>query len=198
MEALLPLQRFRKIVPQKSPALDVVKFISELDIYNKFQEKIDDKKIVLVHAKCPRKVNDICHLKIKDDNKISEYVWTREDDLTPILKESLGNKNYFTIIGHTPVATKTGYSYYEKYDCLNIDGGCAAYANGYFKYDHTPLVEIDEQNNKLNILTFNNNNEIIYGNYFIDKRSIEMNNDELNNKRKYIDKSVKIKKLEYK
>ena len=189
--------RLKELVDIKEE-LDVVKFISELDIYNKFQEKIDDKKIVLVHAKCPRKVNDICHLKIKDDNKISEYVWTREDDLTPILKESLGNKNYFTIIGHTPVATKTGYSYYEKYDCLNIDGGCAAYANGYFKYDHTPLVEIDEQNNKLNILTFNNNNEIIYGNYFIDKRSIEMNNDELNNKRKYIDKSVKIKKLEYK
>ena len=175
----------------------IVQFISDLDIYYKFKEKIDDKRIVLVHAKCPNIVNDICDLKIKDNNKISKYVWTREDDLSLILNETLGNKDYFTIIGHTPVMNKKGYYYEKDYDCLNIDGGCGAYAYGYKNYDHTPLVEIDEENNRLIILTFNNNNEIIYGNYFQNKKSIEMSEDELQNYKKYIDKDVKIKKLEY-
>ena len=176
----------------KKEKLEVIKFISELDIYHKFNEKLDDKKIVLVHAKCPNKVNDICDLKIKDNNaKVSVYVWTREDDLN--YKESLGNKDYFTIIGHTPVIDQKGYYYYEKYNCLNIDGGCAAYANGFLKYNHTPLVEIDENNNRLIILTFNNNNEIINGNYFIDKKSYQMDNNELNKRKKYINNNVNIK-----
>lgn len=179
----------------KKERLELLKFISELDIYHKFNEKIDDKNIVLVHAKCPHVVNDICDLKLKDNYKIHNYVWTREEDLSTILKESLGNDKYFTIIGHTQVNDKRGYKYFDKYNCLNIDGGCAAYALGYKKYDHTPLVEID--NNKLNILTFNNNNEIIYGNYFINKESIQMNNNELEKARKYIDKDVKKKTLEY-
>lgn len=179
----------------KKEKLQLIKFISELDIYHKFNEKIDNKNIVLVHAKCPNVINDICDLKLKDNNKIYNYVWTREDDLSPILKESLGNKDYFTIIGHTSQKDKKGYKYYPEHNCLNIDGGCSYYAYGYKQYDHTPLVEID--NNKLNILTFNNNNEIIYGNYFINKESIEMNNNELEKQRKYIDKDVKKKKLEY-
>ena len=178
--------------------LQIIKFISNLDIYKLFKEKIDDKQIVLVHAKCPNNPKNKCDLKIKDNNyQVDKYVWTREEDLRPILKESLGNKNYFTIIGHTSVSEKEGYKYYNEYNCINIDGGCAAYASGYLDFDHTPIVEIDDKNNRLIILTFNNNNEIIYGNYFSEKKSIEMNKKELNSKRKYIDKNIKIKKLDY-
>ncbi|MBQ9023935.1 MAG: metallophosphoesterase [Bacilli bacterium] len=176
----------------------IVKFISKLDIYYKFKEKLNDKQIVLVHAKCPKIVKDICDLKIKDNNReVYKSVWTREDDLMPILNESLGNDDYFTIIGHTPVRNKKGYDYYKEYNCLNIDGGCGAYAYGYTDYNHTPLVEIDENNDRLNILTFNNNNEIIMGNYFTNGKSIKMTDEELYNKRKYIDKGIKIKRLEY-
>ena len=182
------------LVDQKEK-LEIIKFISQLDIYYKFKETLDDKQIVLVHAKCPKIVNDMCDLKIEDNNKIYKYVWTREEDLSIFLKESLGNDNYFTIIGHTPVDNKKGYKYYKKYNCINIDGGCGAYVKGFIEYDHVPLVEIDENNNRLIILTFNNNNEIIMGNYFLDGNSIKMENNELNNKRKYIDKNVKIKKL---
>lgn len=183
--------RLKELIDIKEE-LEVIKFISECDIYYKFNEKLNDKQIVLVHAKCPKIVNDICNLKIKDNNReVFKSVWTREDDLSLILKDSLGNDKYFTIIGHTPVLDKKGYSYYKEYNCLNIDGGCGAYAYGYVNYDHTPLVEIDDKNNRLIILTFNNSNEITYGNYFSDDKSIQMNNEELAKKRKYISKDIK-------
>lgn len=182
----------------KKEILEIIKYISELDIYYKFKEKLDDKQIVLVHAKCPEEVKDICNLKIKDkDYRVSKYVWTRESDLNIMLKESLGHEDYFTIIGHTPVRNEKGYIYSSKYNCMDIDGGCACYVSGYNGYDHIPLIEIDEKNNRLEILTFNNNNEIIDGNYFMNKKSIGISNEELNKKRKYIDKDVKVKKLEY-
>ena len=185
--------RLEELVDLKEE-LEVIKFISNLDIYKVFKEKIDDKQIVLVHAKCPNNPKNKCDLKIKDNNyQVDKYVWTREEDLRPILKESLGNKNYFTIIGHTSVSEKEGYKYYNEYNCINIDGGCAAYALGYLDFNHTPLVEIDEKNNRLIILTFNNNNEIIYGNYFIDKKSIQMDNNELNKRKKYINNDINIK-----
>ena len=186
-----------QVLIDKKEKLELIKFISELDIYNKFNEKLNDKKIVLVHAKCPNIVNDTCDLKIKDNNEIYDYVWKREEDLNLILKESLGNENYFTIIGHTPVIDKKGYNYLKEHNCLNIDGGCAVYARGYTDIDHVPLVEIDEKNNRLIILTFNSKNEIIYGNYFEDNKSIKMNFIELDKKRKLLNKDVNIKKLEY-
>lgn len=179
----------------KKQKLELLKFISELDIYHKFDEKLNDKNIVLVHAKCPSTVKDTCDLKIKNNYEIYDYVWTREDELS--LNETLGNKDYFTIIGHTSVIDPKGYKYLSDYNCLNIDGGCSAYALGYKQIDHVPLVEIDDKNNRLIILTFNSKNEIICGNYFENNESIKMNFIELNNKRKLLDKDVNIKKLEY-
>ena len=187
--------RLKELVDIKEE-LEIIDFVSNLDIYYKFKEKLNDKRIVLVHAKCPNEVKEVCDLKIKDNTReVSKLVWTRDEDLSLILKDSLGNKDYFTIIGHTPVINKKGYNFYKEYNCLNIDGGCGAYAYGYVNYDHTPLVEIDEKNNRLIILTFNNNNEIIYGNYFTHNISLKMSENELEEKRKYIDKDVKIKKL---
>ena len=110
-------------------------------------------------------------------------------------KNYVGNKNYFTIIGHTPVATQEGYEYYKDDNALNIDGGCVGYLKKIFSYDHTPLVEIDSKNNRLIILTFNNNNEIVHGNYFENKKSFEMSNTDFNNYKKYIDRNVKTRKL---
>ena len=174
----------------------VIEFVSKLDIYYKFKEKICGKNIVLVHAKCPREVKDVCDLQIKDNNyRVYSAVWTREEDLIPLVNDNLGSKDYFTIIGHSIVDDGKGYKYYQKYNCLNIDGGCAAYVLGYKQYDHTPLVEIDEMNSRLNILTFNNKNEIICGNYFINGSSIKMSNQQLDRKRQYIDKDAKVKKL---
>ena len=178
--------------------LNIIKFISELDVYYKFKEKLNDKQIVLVHARCPKEVNDTCDVKIKDNNaNVSKMVWTREEDLSFILKESLGNKNYFTIIGHTVVSDEKGYKYDGEYNIINIDGGCAAYAVGRFEYNHTPLVEIDDKNDRLIILTFNNNNEIIHANYFTNRQSIKLSNNELEKKKKYIEKNIRRKKLEY-
>ena len=171
----------------------IIDFISNLKIYHKFSEELNGKKIVLVHAASPKEVEDNCTLKIKDNNKeVEKLVWTRDDPYS-LIKIRIGNKDYFTIIGHTPLNTKYGYKYYKDDNYLNIDGGCSGYVLGYQEYDHTPLTLIDSENNRLIILTFNNNNEIIYGNYFNGK-SILMTEEELDKYRKYLNKDVKIKK----
>ena len=172
----------------------IIDFVSNLKIYHKFNEELNDKKIVLVHAKCPREVKDECDLKIKDNSReIEKLLWTRQNPYE-LINPRVGYKDYFTIIGHTPLKTKYGYKYNKRENYLNVDGGCAGYVIGYDEYDHTPLVEIDNKNNRLIILTFNNNNEIIYGNYF-DGKSYLMNEFELNNYRKNINKDVKVKKF---
>lgn len=178
----------------KDKILEVVDFISNLDIYYKFDEKINDKNIVLVHAASPLNIKDDCNLKIKSNEiKIFYNVWAREEDPYIPFRCIIGNKNYFTIVGHTPNNNKYGYEYHERGNYLNIDGGCARYAYGQFSYEHFPLVEIKDD--YLKIITFNNNNEIIYGNYFDGKRSVLFNNEELNKERNYLNKNLKVKKL---
>ena len=186
-----------------------VDFISNLKIYQKFEEKLNGKNILLVHAGSPYIVLDNCRLRIKHNNvEVNECVWKRKRnpgimdmfrDSKEIKEENekgtnmLGNINYFTIVGHTPNENKYGYEYDEKQNVLNIDGGNAYYVRGFFECDHTPLVEIKEE--YLEILTFNNNNEIIYGNYFDGKESKIFSEEELNERRKYLNKELKIKKL---
>ena len=174
---------------------DIIDFVSDLKIYNKFTECMNDKQIVLVHARCPYNVNDVCDMKISDDNNLVEdAVWTRKIDFYTFMTYNLGNPNYFTIIGHTPVDNKNGYEYDPIDNTLNIDGGCASYAKGYTKYNHFPLVEIDEPNNRLNILTFNGNNTIINGDYFSEGKSYPMSETELSHHRRYLNKNVKLRK----
>ena len=190
---LITLEEINKLPVEKVE--EIIEFISKLDIYYKFKEKISGKNIVLVHSKCPKKVKDICDIKIEDDNKkVYEALWTRCDNLD-FIKQKLGNRKYFTIIGHTPVLNERGYRYNSRYNYMNIDGGCAKYVQGDFDYNHIPLVEIEEDENRLKILTFNNKNEIILGNYFIEGLNVKMEFNTLEKNRKYVDKSVKIKML---
>ena len=166
--------------------MDVVHFISNLKIYQKFGEKINGKNIVLVHAACPEKVKDECDLTIKDDNSlVSTCVWNRD--------MALNNNSYFSIIGHSPNNNVFGYCYDKKSNTFNIDGGCSRYVNGLIGWDHVPLVEVFDKS--LKILTFNNNNEIIYGNYFDGEYSDLISNHELEKDRSYLNKNIKVKKL---
>lgn len=177
----------------KNKMLEVVNFISNLDIYHKFDEKINDKNIVLVHASCPLKVNDICNIKLKDINDdTSYYLWAREDDPYMPFRCRIGSKDYFSIVGHTPNNSKYGYQYHKNGNYLNIDGGCAVYASGYFNCEHFPLVEVFD--NYLKILTFNSNNEIMYGNYF-NGESILFSDEELEKERSFLNHNLKVKKL---
>ena len=173
--------------------IKILEFLSKLDIYHKFNTKINGKYIVLTHSKCPKNIKDVCDMKIGDNNKkIYSYI-SAKNNIYGILNENFGNKKYFTIAGNLPVFNEKGYKYYEKQNYLDIDGGCIKYMKGDFDYNHTPLIEIDNNNNKLVILTFNNQNEIILGNYFVDKINIRMNENVLNKYRKYIDKEEKVK-----
>ncbi len=168
-------------------------FIGNLNIYHKFTETLNDKNIVLVHAQCPSRVEYDCHLKVNlGCDNIGKYVWEREN----IYYRSMiitGNKNYFTIIGHTPVGRPEGYKYIERENYMNIDGGCSGYVLGYGGCDNVPLVEIDGSNNRLIILTFNNSNEITLGNYFSEGKSSPIT--DLDKYRKYINPKVKLKKM---
>ena len=176
----------------KDKILEVVDFISNLSIYHEFEEKINNKNILLVHAASPLIAKNPCNLKIKDNEfKIYYNVWAREEESYLPFRCRIGNKNNFTIVGHTPNNSKRGYVYHEKGNFLNIDGGCAAYAIGYTSYEHFPLVEIKD--NYLKILTFNNNYEIIQGNYFDGEESTLLNEDELNIERKYLNNNLKAK-----
>ena len=177
-----------KILLSKEQINDVVDFVSNLKIYHKFEEKICDKNIVLVHAKCPGVVPNECTLTIKDGLSIYDLVWARREYCTS--QDRIGHKNYFTIIGHTPTMTYTGYKYFDDQNYLNIDGGCSRYVVGLNKGDHIPLVEVE--NEKLTILTFDNNNEIMDGHYFVEHDDYPIL--DLENYRKYLNKSVKIKK----
>ena len=171
--------------------LEVVEFIGNLDLYYKMDEKINNKNIVIVHSACPvnpqKKV-----IKIKENqDDINYLLWSRKNDW--YLPNIIGNKNYFTIVGHTPNNNPFGFVYDREENFLNIDGGSAMYVSGFFQYNHYPLVEIKD--NYLKILTFNNNNEIIYGNYFKNNKIIPYTKEELNNERSYLNNNFYPKKL---
>ena len=171
---------------------EIIDFIANLKVYHKFNETIDGKKIVLSHAKCPDIVLDDCYLRIKFDNKrLEKLLWARNEDNSN--STHIGNKSYFTIVGHTSVEDEKGYIYNGEENYLNIDGGCADFVSGSTTIDHTPLVEIDGENNRLIILTFNNNNEIIYGNYFSNKTSTPI--EDLDKYRKYLNPNIVLKKM---
>ena len=170
------------------------KFLGKLEIYHKFPEIIDGNQLLLVHAQAPRRVDDICHMKLSDNSKeVEKAVWTREevhDSLILFLGKiiglnRIGKDGFVTIIGHTPVK-KPGFKYKKKDNYINIDGGCAAFATGHFEYNHVPLVEIC--NNYLEIIIFNHNNEIIDG-YKYDGHFEKINEKELEKKRLFINHS---------
>ena len=178
----------------KDKILEVVDFIGNLKLYHKFPEVMDYKNIVLVHAACPINVKDECDLKLKEYNDFMDYyLWTRVDDYDHHFRCRIGHDSYFSIVGHTPNNNKYGVEYNIAQDYLNIDGGSAKYVEGDFEYDHVPLVEVCD--NYLKILTFNHQNEIIYGNYLIDAKIKPFTSEELELARSYLDKSFIPKKL---
>ena len=190
-------------------------FIKKLKLYHKFEETLNSKPIVLAHAKVPTLAKKICDLTIEDVcsdiNDVIDLIFYRKEHLIlPETREkydilwaskvnrvtripddniNLGNDLYFSIVGHTPNNSKYGFEYDKNHNVLNIDSGLNLYWKGCFEYDHVPLVEIDSKNNRLIILTFNHNNEIIYGNYF-DGNIVPMNNMELNRYKKNLNKRL--------
>ena len=182
-----------KTLQEKEKILEVVDFIGDLKLYAKLPQKINGKNVLLVHASAPNTVDNHCEISIKDYNSkydifIWSLVWTRKDDPTIPFRCRIGNNDYFTIIGHTPNDHPCGYVYHQDENYLNIDGGCAKYAVGLVECDHFPLVEVKD--GYLKILTFNNNQEILYGNYFINGESIPYSIEELDEERSFFMKKM--------
>ena len=173
---------------------DVSKFISNLKIYHKFDEKIKDKNIVLVHSSSAIDIKDECDLKLADNtNPVYFALLSRTFPNYFPFRCKIGNPKYFTIVGHTPNDNHYGTEYNEKENYLNIDGGSSKYVRGHFDCDHVPLVEVNDR--FLKILTFNNNNEIIDGCFMDGKDIYPFSYIELHHNRKYLSKTLKVKKL---
>ena len=51
----------------KKDFLNLVRYISNLPVYEKFPEKVGRSNILLAHAAAPKVVEDKCHLKLKSD-----------------------------------------------------------------------------------------------------------------------------------
>ncbi len=204
----------------------LMNFIGNLDIYHVFDEKVNDKNILLVHACAIKAMEENKPLKINDGRIGTEIaVNTRKDDF--LVRGHVGNPNFFTIIGHTPLdKEKYGYLYDPEDNTLNIDGSSSLFSviNTNYLYKgkdpftniidvYKPFSEYDEEtinnlnffshsplveieDNRLKILTFNYKNEIIYGNYFQDGVSTLMDNNELDKCRKNLSLNTKVRKRE--
>jgi hypothetical protein len=169
-------------------------FVGELEVYKKFDEKINGDNILLVHASAPDIVKEKCHLRIKDDNKeIDDIVWKREwIDIGIFVawivgENDLSKEGYFIIKGHTPLKDMHGFIYNKEQNYLNIAGGCSYYASGDFDVDHVPLVEVHDK--VLDILVFNHNNQIIDG-YYFDGEIKTMAEAEIKEKEIFLDHSL--------
>lgn len=142
----------------------IVDFICNLPLYETIEGEIfDDKGVILTHARPPRdiKTTDIKVLKdaLKSNhnyNEVFKMLWTRDENLKS--DERIGIKDYFTIIGHTPI-TYNGLGFeYSSYDkALNIDGGCAYYAQVDSFDLRVPLVELNFKDKNILINTYDKN-----------------------------------------
>ena len=195
----------------------LIENVGYLNIYHKFDETIDDKNIILVHA-CPVRgmLKGDKILLNENSIRVELALWERINE--SILPGRLFNNNYFNIIGHTACMNKYGFKYDKEDNVLNIDGASSYF--GYYeanyllkndknisfdKYDldikskldensHVPLIEIDSKNNKINILVFNHKNEIIYGKYLIEGNIYDMDSSLLNSYRNNLKENAKVKK----
>ena len=203
---------------------DICEFIGNLSIYQKFNEQLKDKPIILTHACVVKSMENDALLKIKDDSPtIDVSLWTRKED-SIVSKFFIGSKKYFTIIGHTPTYNKKGYVYDSECEVLNIDGGNSVFDYEYNNYLYkiknmfqqiedvkVDINEIDEETNKilldnshtplveindnnLKILTFNFKNEIIRGNYFDGEKSSPIDSLELDKIRNNLKQNDNVKK----
>lgn len=155
-------------------------FLGDLKLYHVFDEEILNQPIILVHSQTPK---HFIPMKVSDNNyPVFKAVWTRKKDEFGFIHR-IGKKGYYTIIGHTPVDNSCGFTYNSKEKYMNIDGGCAGYAIGKFKYDHVPLLELEKDS--ISIMIFNHNNEITKGFHF-DGEIHRMNEEEMNKKRFYL------------
>ena len=174
----------------------IVAFLSNLPIYHRFDEKMSDRRIVLAHASCPPFAMEKCNIFVKDvdvDKSIKDEMTKCIGVLDRKPYDNIGSRNYFSIVGHNPCNSPSGYNYEYNDNYLNIDGGCEIYLKGFTDYNHFPLVEIytDEEKDesseaRLDILTFNSNNEIICGNHFSRMGHIPYTQEELDEARRIL------------
>ena len=198
---------------RKEDICKLIENVGYLNIYHKFNDLIDDKEILLVHA-CPiRTMNKNESILLNENSpRVDITLNVRREDV----HFNLFDRNKINIIGHTANFNFPGFLYDKACSILNIDGGSKEfgyYENRYnpnnailfkdydefFKnslknYSHVPLVEIDSKNNRLNIFIFNHLNEIIDGYYLIEGNIYDMESNLLNSYRNNLKENVKVKK----
>lgn len=158
--------------------IDLINFIGNLDVYQKFPERVGKDNVLLVHASAPRVILNRCDLKLSSNTEmVNDALWAR---LGKNGCKTLGKQGYFTIVGHTPNCGRHGFTFDHNTKVLNIDSGCGKYANGAFEYDRVPVVEVLD--GYLKVYVFNHDNEIVEGFYIknnvkkMPEKEVERNN----------------------
>ena len=161
----------------KDKILEVVDFISNLKVCEPLKEKMSGKQIVLVHASCPLDVEKDKELRLTDLNIGNEYLeWAREQDPFIPFRCRIGNKDYFSIVGHTPNHSLNGFEFHKEDNYFNIDGGIF----------RTPLVQVNDE--FLRIITLNNKGQVVSGNYFSKGEILPFSKSELEMEKKKVKK----------
>ena len=168
-------------------------YLGELKIYHVFDEKIQGRPMVLVHAQTPEGVKTGADMRIADQTiDVEKALWTRKKQaysglfgFVPPMKEKnrIGLDGYFSIVGHTPVESPNGFEIDPDENSINIDGGCSFYAQGKFQYDHVPVVEVKKDH--IDLIIFNHDNEIMNG-FHYDGELTPMREEELQEHRSYL------------
>ena len=199
-------------------------FVGNLNIYHKFSETINNKPILLIHAGYVTSIDNDTVLKINDGITTTQVALNVRKEDYKYGRPLIGDEKYFTIIGHTPTYNKKGYMYDSEKNVLNIDGGSSIFVDTLMDYanktknmfqkmeeveidfnnideetlnklidnSHVALVEIIDE--RLKILTFNHNNEIIRGNYFDGCKSYPISDNDLSKIRQNLNKNDNVKK----
>lgn len=190
---------FEKLSTEEQETIE--RFLDKLElqkIINK--EMLDTKGVIITHARASsilKFMQEELYLTprledIKEDmkeyhdyynkisNKYREYLHTVWDRKTK--DETMGLKNYLTIIGHTPKLSIDGYDYDEESKVLNIDGNCGAYAFKYVRDVTVPLIELDFQNKEIIIHRFNGNGDKLDTHFLTKNGIVKSNNNKVKKK----------------
>lgn len=122
-------ERYLKKHYNREEISKMCEFLGELTPYHVFEETIDGKKILLVHACACKMMENNEPLLLKDDKTALDAACCarRKDFAAYGFPPIIGNDNFFTIVGHTAVEDPKGYDYTKIDNVLNIDGCSAAF-----------------------------------------------------------------------
>ena len=138
-------ERYLKKHYNREEISKMCEFLGELTPYHVFEETIDGKKILLVHACACKMMENNEPLILKDDKTALDAACCarREEFAAYGFPPIIGNDNFFTIVGHTQSQDPRGYDYTKLDNVLNIDGCCGSF--GMYNIEYLGKIKSNDQ-----------------------------------------------------